>query len=201
MQDINKTKRELMGNAVRTAVYNATVAVLAKEGLEGLRMQYIANMAGLATGTLYNYFKNKDDLLCYVHERLFDDFFEQICSIANSKKSADMKIIQVTRAYFVFVRENLGIFRFLDEARIIDRHKEMTYSQAGEKCIGIFSEILQAGLEEGVFKDLDVDRTSELLHGCISGILKSKMQRNCLQPDQDAEDVVKLFSCYLSIKI
>lgn len=51
------------------AIARATFALVEQTGLDGLTMAAIAREAGLATGTLYVYFKSKEELLATVYEQ------------------------------------------------------------------------------------------------------------------------------------
>lgn len=51
------------------AIAEATFALVEETGLSGLTMPAIAARAGVATGTLYVYFKSKDELLIALYER------------------------------------------------------------------------------------------------------------------------------------
>ena len=55
------------------AITRATFALVEQTGLSGLTMAAIAREAGLATGTLYVYFKSKEDLLTGLYERISTD--------------------------------------------------------------------------------------------------------------------------------
>ena len=50
------------------AISKATFALVEQTGLSGLTMAAIAREAGLATGTLYVYFKSKEELLTALYE-------------------------------------------------------------------------------------------------------------------------------------
>ena len=45
------------------AIYNATLALVLKSGFAELNMAAVAKEAGIATGTIYTYFKNKETLI------------------------------------------------------------------------------------------------------------------------------------------
>lgn len=51
------------------AIARATFTLVERTGLSGLTMAAIAREAGLATGTLYVYFKSKEELLVALYER------------------------------------------------------------------------------------------------------------------------------------
>ena len=51
------------------AIAKATFTLVEKTGLSGLTMPAIAREAGVATGTLYVYFKSKDELMAALYEQ------------------------------------------------------------------------------------------------------------------------------------
>jgi AcrR family transcriptional regulator len=50
-------------------IFAATLELVRQEGLSGITMSMIAKKAGLATGTLYVYFKNKEELILTLFEK------------------------------------------------------------------------------------------------------------------------------------
>ena len=51
------------------AIVDAAVALAAKGGFEGVRLRDVAEVSGVALGTLYKYFRSKEDILLFaVHE-------------------------------------------------------------------------------------------------------------------------------------
>src|SRR5579875_4013179 len=63
--------RPRLGPERLNEVLQAATAVFARAGFHQARMEDIAQEAGLAKGTLYLYFKNKDDLIAAILHRLF----------------------------------------------------------------------------------------------------------------------------------
>ena len=65
----------------KSKISQAAVRVFSREGFHRARMKSIAQEAGVAVGTIYNYFKDKDDLLLSVFEngiRVRMDFLEEL---------------------------------------------------------------------------------------------------------------------------
>lgn len=56
----------------------ATEVLIAKDGLQNLSMRNIAKQAGIASGTLYLYFKTKDDLLHCLASQLMERYHSYI---------------------------------------------------------------------------------------------------------------------------
>ena len=73
-----KTEWDVM---MKNAIFEATMAVLGEHGFEGLRMDRVAKAAEVSTGTLYNYFKNKDELLLHVLDTRFEPILQEFLKI------------------------------------------------------------------------------------------------------------------------
>jgi TetR/AcrR family transcriptional regulator, fatty acid metabolism regulator protein len=57
-----------IGGDKRTRITDAAVAVFAEKGFHAARVSDVAKRAGVADGTIYLYFKNKEDLLLSIFE-------------------------------------------------------------------------------------------------------------------------------------
>ena len=51
----------------RTAILEATLALIAEHGLHGTAMSMIADKAGVGAGTIYRYFDSKEDLITQLY--------------------------------------------------------------------------------------------------------------------------------------
>lgn len=58
----------------REAIFCATLKLLARYGFHGFSIKQLAEEAGVATGTIYLYFKDRDDLIRELNTQIIDDF-------------------------------------------------------------------------------------------------------------------------------
>src|SRR5215204_7041531 len=61
----------------REAILRAATAVFAEKGFFNSKVADIAKAAGVADGTVYLYFKNKDDVLHSIFDRAMDEFIAE----------------------------------------------------------------------------------------------------------------------------
>ena len=71
MRQVKASKTKL---DVSEQIFDATDRLMAKEGLHHLSMHKLAKEAGIAAGTIYLYFKSKDELLAQFARRVFNKF-------------------------------------------------------------------------------------------------------------------------------
>lgn len=62
-------------------IFSATDRLMAREGLNQLSMHKLAKEANVAAGTIYLYFKNKDELLEQFAHRVFSMFMQHLKKI------------------------------------------------------------------------------------------------------------------------
>lgn len=58
-------------------IFRASLELITKEGIAGLTMSKLAAKAGIATGTLYIYFKSKEELLKQLYTKLNKESLER----------------------------------------------------------------------------------------------------------------------------
>jgi AcrR family transcriptional regulator len=68
----------------REALVQAGYKVMSKKGIDQATMQEIADLADVGAGTVYSYFKSKDDLAIAVMERLMYDLALRIEAVTDS---------------------------------------------------------------------------------------------------------------------
>lgn len=99
----------------RSALLQAALELFAENGFNGSPTALIAKRAGVATGTLFFYFKNKDELI----RELFKEVLSQIDSIAMEDEPEGMPIRErFIRAFSRILRyflDNPKIFLFVDQ--------------------------------------------------------------------------------------
>lgn len=67
-----KAPRQARSQATVTAILEATIRILEREGLEALTTTRVAEIAGVSVGTLYQYFENRDAILDALQDREFE---------------------------------------------------------------------------------------------------------------------------------
>ncbi len=61
--------QQQLADSRRRLIVDAAIAVIAEQGFQRTTVKQIAQMAGVADGTIYNYFKNKDAILLAIVEQ------------------------------------------------------------------------------------------------------------------------------------
>lgn len=113
-----RMSREEKARVTRDGLLNAGCSVVAAEGYASASIAKIADLAGVAHGTFYNYFEDRqalfDELLPYEGLRMRD----QIEEIARDAPPGMQREFIRFEAFLNYVIENEGFYRVLYEAEI-----------------------------------------------------------------------------------
>ena len=113
-----RVSREEKARLTRESLLNAGCAVVAAEGYAAASIAKIADLAGVAHGTFYNYFEDRqalfDELLPYEGLRMRD----RIEAVAHEASPGLQREFIRFEAFLDYVIENEGFYRVLYEAEI-----------------------------------------------------------------------------------
>lgn len=145
--------------------------LFAHKGIENTTMNDIALAAEKGRRTIYTYFKNKRDIYNAVIESESEIVLDKLKEIANLPIPPDQKLME-----FIFQRfdamKNLvsrnGSLRagFFRDAREVERARKISRP----KEIHILENILQEGVDNGMFKIKHVDKTAMVMLLSLQGL-------------------------------
>ena len=82
---MSDTFQEQLKQARRNLIIDAAIEVISEQGFQRTTIKQIASKAGIADGTIYNYFKSKDDILLGIIARLSEDETQDL-SLAKTER-------------------------------------------------------------------------------------------------------------------
>jgi AcrR family transcriptional regulator len=182
----------------RDRIIDAAEHVFVRRGLAGTRMSDVAAEAGLATGTLYNYFANRDALLSSLVEHRIDQLVAavQAAYAAEAERGGAHcdRLLAVVRATFQHYESHRALFTVLTGGGITGKHMR--------RCMGAqrdyqaaFAEPLAAAVADGCLRaDVPISVQAEFLTGAIHGVVRGwARQEGALNLVDQAQAVVDLF--------
>ena len=138
----------------KEAILRAAVETFAHRGFFNARMADIARAAGVASGTLYLYFRDKDDLLVSIFDRVMGEAIaegrEALAAIPNPVGRLD----EIARLHLRRMgRDRQLAIVFQVELRQSVKFMEQFSSTRLREYLGIIREVIGAGQARGVFRD------------------------------------------------
>jgi TetR/AcrR family fatty acid metabolism transcriptional regulator len=166
----------------REAIIQAAIEVFSKKDFKTASISEIAQKAGVANGTIYQYFRNKEDLFFSIPIEKTNEFRSQIELHLEGISGAFNKIRKFVWYYLYFFKTNPGYGRILMlEMRVSKSFaKTETYGFLKQSVSEVMNIIID-GQNEGVIrKDTDI----YILRHFILGTLEHMVSRWLLKGEK-----------------
>jgi AcrR family transcriptional regulator len=161
---------------VREKIVHAAIIAFSKYGYDRTRMDDIADTAKLSKGTLYLYFKSKEELFYAISENNIRDLKEHLSALFT--KSEDL--ISNSQKFYVNFRKTseLSDKIFLETIAESSRNQklqEMLYHQR-LKVLNVVTEYLSLQIKKGFLNsDIDIDAVALSLVALYDGLTVDKI--------------------------
>ena len=164
-----RTKVNLALTDKREAILRAAIKVFAGKGFFNSKVADIAKEAGIADGTVYLYFKSKDDILHSIFDRAMAEFISEGKREIAEINRADEKLRRIAELHL----EKLGADRnlaivFQVELRGSTKFMQEFSAAAFAEYLDLIHQAIKDGQQEGIFrKDLNATVCSKIFFGAL----------------------------------
>jgi TetR/AcrR family transcriptional regulator, repressor for uid operon len=163
-------KTELKEKIMQSAMQN-----FAKNGFDRTRMEDIAASAGLAKGTLYLYFKNKEDLFYAICDHNLEELRNQLSRLFNRKENI---MLDAERFYDQYQKGSLGSDIWFEMIALSTRSPKLRkiLSENQSKVYQVVKEFLKTQIERGFLReDINIDIIASALMALYNGLAVNKL--------------------------
>jgi AcrR family transcriptional regulator len=154
-------------------IFESTLKLVLERGFAGLKMADVAKEAGLATGTVYIYFKDKDDLINQLY--LFLKRRKTIMFLKGIDQNEDFQTVirKVWFAYFEVTQQNANESAFLEQYYRSPFLKSNVKEESQQLLKPIY-DLLERGVKEGVIESLHTELLLAQLVGPIHELIRAE---------------------------
>lgn len=165
--------------AKKLEIMHAAAKVFAEKGVVKTKMVDIAAEAGIGKGTIYEYYRSKEEIFADTFRLIFDDMETRLAEAIGGTEDPVEKIknlIHVTAIEFLDHSGDLarimmdfwaeGVRSKNDELLNIV-NLELVYSEYKL----LIADILHDGIKKGIFRETDVHSLAAILVGALDGVM------------------------------
>ena len=169
-----RKQREL--EARRGEILSAAECLFSKHGFFKTSMAEIAGAAQFAMGTVYRFFKSKED----IYISLVEDKVEELMSLLEKRVSevdtATEKIQAVIKVKLTFADKNRDFFRiYVSEWSGFEWTVKSAFGDRVWKRylaqIQLVADLVREGIRRGEFREIDPEDTSLAFHGMLNSTI------------------------------
>lgn len=189
-----KNRKELLEDVMRESLMEATRSVLTEHGWDGTTMDRVAARAGVAKGTIYNYFKDKTDLMASLRERLSQPYIEALQRITCGEGTA----LERLESFLVLALEDLyhnaKLIRAIIIGHMLDR--SFTLEKLTDPNIvplrihNMLADLIDEGVRSGEMDQVDPCAAAAMIQG---GIIEAMRQVTLFDVPMDRDKLIGTF--------
>lgn len=180
----------------REAILRAAVKIFAQKGYFNSKVSDIAAEAGIADGTVYLYFKSKDEVLRSVFDRTMDDFISEGRAELAKISSPDEKLRMLANFHLrkLGADRNLAIV-FQVELRGSTKFMEEFSEKGFREYLDVIRNVIEEGQTANLFrKDITPVTAAKIFYGALDEMVTNWiLSRKSYPLEPFADEVLKLF--------
>ena len=180
----------------RDAILRAAIDVFAERGFFNAQVADVARAAGVAAGTVYLYFKSKDDLLVSIFERSMREGLASGRAAVADLDDPRERLLRLARGHLARLGSdrNLAIV-FQVELRQSTKFMERLSATLLRDYLGLIRGAIADGQREGLFRaDVKATVAAKMLFGALDEMATNWiLSRRRYSLEADADAVVDLF--------
>ena len=190
-RESNKTKN-------RQAIIQAGIRIFIDKGVSETTVRDIIRSTGLASGTFYNYFNSKEEVLVAI----FDDFAKEIGKTVRDdnvqpKNFEEFLRIKLTR-FFKFVSSKPEIFMIMSNNHNLVNNFSINTPQIILE-IDYLKEEINDYIKKGVFSNFDVDLFALVVRPITDSLAQEMMSQKKIDINKYTEKCIKFLTKGLGV--
>ena len=137
------------------------------------RMEDIAALAEVGKGTLYRYFKDKEELYLALLEAAASGMEACLDRVMQNEAGPREQLVAVIAAILDYFETHPHLFDQIQHAEVMHRSgQDFPWQKARNRTMALVKEILGAGQRQGIFASDDPDLAALMLLGGLRGVLR-----------------------------
>ena len=176
-------------------IRQAAIRVFAREGFHQARMETIAHEAGVAVGTIYNYFESKEEVLLSIFKAEFEERVHFYKELRESGLSIPEQIQRILQAHFSLLSERKEL------AQLLLRERFNLSKGFKSKVLDLYREMLQqieVVIREGVEQGRVRSCNPRIIAPALLGVVQSISACGMLYPEEEIQGILQNASAELT---
>ena len=160
---LSKARRACVEAMMKETIFDAAGALFEEKGADGLTMDGVASRVGVATASLYNYFRGKNELLQYTYNRMVEPFLQAVEEVVGANASAPHKLSGIVQTALEHSAKHKGLVKLLAGMG----YEPEIRKACRPRFVQILATAFEQGIDEGSFRPLDAADISRMFLGSL----------------------------------
>ncbi|MGQ9531370.1 MAG: TetR/AcrR family transcriptional regulator [Desulfotomaculales bacterium] len=176
------------------AILEAAIRVMAEHGYHNTQVARIAREAGVAEGTIYLYFKNKEDLLLSIFREKMSEFIARVRAELASQPDPLARLEALVRTHLACLENDRHVARVVQVELRTDPAVREHVLEVLRSYFELIEGVVAEGIGQGVFApDVNVRAARKVVFGALDEVSTSwVLSRRQYRLTELAEPVFRL---------
>lgn len=169
MSSSKKVVTKEKANGKYEAILRAAIKVFARRGFFNSKVADVAKEAGVADGTVYLYFKNKDDILVSIFNHVTEQALTHARNVLAELQDPAEKLKRIVEGHLdMYARDRDLAIVFQVELRASTKFMEQFSATKVTEYLDLIGGVIGEGQKQGLFrKDLNTRIVAKILFGAL----------------------------------
>ena len=191
-----KSKEEVVQEFRIQSIRDAAIRVIARKGMAAATMQEIADEAGVAKGTIYLYFRDRDDLVEKTFENAMNDLHKRVDEALEKEGTFEQKFRGMLAAKIGYFQAHREFFRLYISLRYPEgsaqqqrRQKRHCQPQYQSRVTRVAS-ALEEAMNRGEIRRMDPMRLALFIIEGSSAVIIQRVLDEAPPPEQSDIELI-----------
>jgi len=153
-------------------ILNAASKLFVQKGFHKTTIRDIARESGLGIGPMYDYVKNKEEILFMVHQRILDQIGEGLKKSMSGVEEPKEKLEKMIKFLIVLTNKHQSLILFIyQESHTLGKEMRKEILRAEKESISLFEQVLKEGRKKKIFGKMNTKVMANmiilLIHGWV----------------------------------
>jgi AcrR family transcriptional regulator len=165
-----KERKARQKTEMREAILSAALKLFSEQGYDNVSMRKIADEIEYSVGTIYLYFKDRDEIFFELHKLGFEEFYERQLAVQDVKDPLQ-RLKEHGLAYIQFAIDQPLYYDLMFISRVPGKTIKLEHDwKSGHRTYDILKLNIQQATDSGYFKNTDVEVAAFSLWSFVHGI-------------------------------
>ncbi len=184
-----KERRERERGQRRRQILNAAKFLIFRDGINAASISRIAKKAELGVGTIYFYFKSKEEIIAAIQDEGLEILARSIKKAYTKGADPCDSIKKIALAYLEFSREKRDYFNMISYViasrdLFFSPNIKMRADEKGYEILSFLVKSMKAGIAGGYFKQIDPEKCAVMLWAMLHGLIQFEKLKGKLIQDK-----------------
>ena len=179
----------------RQSIQDAVIQLMCREGLAAVTMERVAQEVGIAKGTVYLHYRDKQELLDAVKDSALEPMMAKIEEVIASDLPPGRKLEAYSLRYLGYFDDRRDFFRILLYEREVTRALAQRYRGTRyRRLLTWIANVIAEGVKEGTFRDVSPEKTAAMFVESNYALMSQRLLSGDTAPvEEDARLISDVF--------